>query len=153
MDRVMDFDHQEFTDQLSDYLDGELPAGERAAIDAHLASCARCTAVLADLKSVVARARGLEPRPPRADLWPGIAARLDQPSAGKIVAFEPRRRVSLTMPQLAAAAAILIAVSAGLAWQTAERMAGRGVETQPSAAADPPTAPVAQPAGEPTPVP
>lgn len=28
--------------RLSDHLDGELPAAERAAVDAHLATCANC---------------------------------------------------------------------------------------------------------------
>ena len=144
----MDFDHQEFIDKLSDYLDGELSAGERAAVDAHVTGCAQCAAVLADLKRVVARAKGLEPRPPQADLWAGIAARIDQSSAGKIVAFESRRRVSLTMPQLAAAAVILIAVSAGIAWQTAERMAGGSADASRSSGVIPSTpASVAEPAG------
>jgi len=152
MDSVMDFDHQEFTDKLSDYLDGELPADERAALEAHLTGCAQCAAVLADLKRVVARAKALEPRPPQVDLWAGIAARIDQPSAGKIVAFEPRRRVSFTMPQLAAAAAILIAVSGGIAWLTAERMAGRAAETSRATSAHQSTpAPVMEPSGERTP--
>src|SRR2546425_1099593 len=118
MDNVMDFDHRDFTDKLSDYLDGELPAAERVAIEAHLAGCTQCAAVLADLKRVVARAQALEPRPPQADLWAAVAAHIDQQSAGKIVAFEPRRRISFTLPQLAAAAAVLIAVSGGIARQT-----------------------------------
>jgi anti-sigma factor RsiW len=122
----MNFEHREFTDRLSDYLDDELSAGERAEIEAHLAGCAQCAAVLADLKRVVARARALEPRPPQTDLWIGIAARIESEAAGTIV---PRRRVSFTLPQLAAAAVILIAVSAGLAWQTSERLAGRSAES------------------------
>ena len=32
--------HEEWTDQLSDYLDGELSADERAAVEAHLRGCA-----------------------------------------------------------------------------------------------------------------
>jgi hypothetical protein len=133
--------HEEWTDKLSDFLDGELPDDERYAIESHLAGCAPCAAVLADLKRVVARAQAAgrpgskDVRPPQADLWAGIAARIDDRSASKIVAFEPRRRVSFTLPQLAAAAAILIAISGGLAWQTAERLAGRSTEaSRPSQA-------------------
>jgi len=140
MDNVMDFDHRDFTDKLSDYLDGELPAAERVAIEAHLAGCTQCAAVLADLKRVVARAQALEPRPPQADLWAAVAAHIDQQSAGKIVAFEPRRRISFTLPQLAAAAAVLIAVSGGIAWQTAERMARRSIEDSRLTNADAPAA-------------
>ena len=47
--------HQEWTDRLSDYLDGELSADERGAVEAHLRGCGSCAAVLEDLKRVVAR--------------------------------------------------------------------------------------------------
>ena len=66
--------HQ-WTDRLSEYLDDELPPGERSALEEHLRHCAACGAVLADLKRIVTRARGLEDQPPERDLWPGIAAR------------------------------------------------------------------------------
>src|SRR5262245_14403807 len=133
MDDAMDVDHGEWTDKLSDYLDGELPDDERYAVESHLTGCAQCAAVLADLKRVVARAQaaGRDVRPPHADLWAGIAARIDDRTASKIVAVEPRRRVSFTLPQLAAAAAILIAISGGVAWQTAERLAGSTEASRP----------------------
>jgi len=124
MDRLMDFDHQEFSDKLSEYLDGELSAAERAAVENHLAGCAECAAVLADLKRIVARAKGLEPRPPQADLWSGIAARIEQPAAGAVVAFAPRQRVSFTLPQALAAGLLIALVSGGLAWTFADRIAG-----------------------------
>src|SRR2546430_14202811 len=63
-----------WTDRLSEYVDGTLGAGERAALEAHLAGCAACAATLEDLRRVVARARALDDRPPAADLWPKIAA-------------------------------------------------------------------------------
>jgi anti-sigma factor RsiW len=99
--------HPTITDQLSDYLDGELTADEAAALEAHLRECTACNAVLNDLKRIVAQAQHLEPRPPQADLWAGIERRIER--------VTPPRRVSFTLPQLAAAAALLIAVSAGTA--------------------------------------
>lgn len=51
----------------------------------------------------------LQERPPAADLWPGIAARLSAPEQSKWT-------VSFTLPQLAMAATLLIAVSAGVSW-------------------------------------
>jgi putative zinc finger protein len=151
MDNPMNADHGEWTDRLSDYLDGELPDDERYAVESHLAGCAQCAAVFADLKRVVARAQaagrpGINiARPPQTDLWPGIAARIEDRSASKIVAFEPRRHVSFTLPQLAAAAAILIAISGGLAWQTAERLAGGSTEASRPSQADASSAPTVEP--------
>jgi hypothetical protein len=116
--------HQEWTDRLSDYLDGELPEDERDAVDGHLRRCASCTAVLNDLKRVVARAASVEARPPQADLWRGIAVRLNESGEpARVVPFAPKpaRRFAFTLPQLAAAAALLIAVSGGAAWQLAAR--------------------------------
>ena len=145
--------HKEWTDRLSDYLDGELPADEHRAVESHLRECAPCTAVLNDLKRVVAQAQaaGDAARPPRADLWAGIAERLDAPrtpaAAGpagpldNIAAFPGRasRRIAFTLPQLAAAAIVVAAVSGGLAWQVA-RPAGtpalRQAQGIPSASRD-----------------
>jgi hypothetical protein len=89
--------------------------------------------VLGDLKQVVARAQqaGAVPRPPVADLWSGIAARIDERSAkASAFALRPRdafalrsRRVALTLPQLAAAAALVAAVSGGIVWGVAQRSA------------------------------
>jgi anti-sigma factor RsiW len=125
--------HEEWTDQLSDYLDGELSADQRSAVDAHLRDCASCAAVLNDLKRVVARAASAAARPPQADLWAGIAARIESGAASaseRVVPFAPRqaRRVTFTLPQLSAAAAVLIAVSGGIAWQVAERTGGAALQ-------------------------
>ena len=118
--------HEEWTDQLSDYLDGELSSEERAAVDAHVSGCAECVGVLNDLKRVVAGAQAVGPRPPEADLWSGIAARIDglpQEAGARVAPFVARqpRRIALTFPQLAAAAVLLMAVSGGTAWQLSKR--------------------------------
>jgi anti-sigma factor RsiW len=69
--------HDRWTDRLSEYLDGELAAAERDALEAHLAECARCAAVLADLRGLVSAARTLPDRAPEHDLWPELARRIE----------------------------------------------------------------------------
>jgi anti-sigma factor RsiW len=126
--------HEEWVEKLSDYLDGELSAAEREAVESHLARCAACTRVLEDLRRVVAKAASIQSRPPAADLWAGIAERIDASTSGAgVVPFRPaesrwRRiasgRVSFSLPQLAAAAVLLIALSGGLVWLAARSTGG-----------------------------
>lgn len=107
----------QWTDRLSEYLDDELEPVERTSLEAHLASCAECAATLAGLREVATRAAHLTPRPPAADLWPDIQRRLD--SVTSVVAPFParlRRRISFTLPQLAAAGLALMVMSAGGMW-------------------------------------
>ncbi len=93
---------------LSDLLDDALPMDERARLQAHLADCADCASLLEELRRVVSRAQGLEDRPPRHDLWPGVAAAIGASPPG-------RRRValSLSLPQLLAAGIALMLISGG----------------------------------------
>jgi hypothetical protein len=99
--------HDPWTDQLSDYLDDELSAPERAALDAHLTTCEECRRTLEDLARIVDTARALTPRPPARDLWSGVARRLESSRP---------RRIAFTLPQLAAASLLLAAVTGGLVW-------------------------------------
>jgi tetratricopeptide (TPR) repeat protein len=112
-----------WTNRLSEYLDGDLPESERAALEAHLPGCADCRATLEQLRRVVARAQGLDDRAPAADLWPAIARHVGVVS---LDARRARRRLSFTVPQLAAAAVALALLSGGSAWLLVRRPAGRG---------------------------
>lgn len=104
-----------WTARLSEYLDETLAPTERQALAAHLAGCAECRATLEELRRVVARAESLEDRPPRTDLWPGIAQRIGASAA--VVPIETRRRrFSFSVPQLLAAGIALAVISAGGAW-------------------------------------
>lgn len=109
-----------WTDRLSEYMDDELPAADRAALETHLAGCAECSAVLTDLRRLVARAGRLEPGRPPHDLWPGIAARIGATPRSQpgVVPLSPRRqkRWSFSLPQLAAAAILLMTLSGGTVW-------------------------------------
>ena len=106
--------HDEWNDRLSEYLDDELTRDERAAIEAHLASCVRCRDDLAGLRAVVARAGTLRDSPPDANLWPGIAARIG--AAAKSAPTQPARRFAFTLPQLIAASLALMVLSGGMVW-------------------------------------
>ena len=110
--------NDQWTDRLSEYVDGELAAGERTALEAHLATCADCRATLEELRTVVARAKSLEDRPPKADLWSGIHARLTpgrRPGVSRD-ATSRSGRVSFSVPQLVAASIALVLLSAGGMW-------------------------------------
>ena len=48
--------HDQITDRFSDYLDDELAPSERTDVEAHLATCADCRAVLEALRAIVATA-------------------------------------------------------------------------------------------------
>ncbi len=105
--------HEEWTDRFSAYLDGEAPAGERTAIEAHLAECAECRRVLEELRAVTAWApayAGIEPPP---ETWARIAAGVDRAKSARLVPTSPRR---FSLGQLAAAAAVVAVVSASSVW-------------------------------------
>ena len=133
--------HEEVTDRLSEYLDGEIEPGERAAVEAHLRGCRECARVLEELRQVVDRAQGLVPAPPRADLWSGIAERID--------GIAQPRRFSFTLPQIAAAAALLVAVSGTLALELARPRLQRAGSSAPPVVAEAPQQPalVVEPVG------
>src|SRR5688572_20299612 len=107
----------QWNDRLSEYIDDELTAEERAALEAHLVSCRECAVTLEELREVVERAGSLSPRPPAGDLWPGIEPRLQR--SATIAPFQPRtpaRRFSFTVPQLVAAGLALMVMSGGGVW-------------------------------------
>ena len=110
-----------WTDRLSEYLDGELAADEARELEAHLASCAGCREILADLRRIVGGAAALRDREPEAELWAGIERRIRQepPQARVVSLFDAkreRRRVSFSVPQLLAAGLVLALASAGSVW-------------------------------------
>lgn len=110
----------QWTDRLSEYLDGELLTGERTALEQHLLGCAACRATLAELRRVVARAQALDDTPPAADLWPAIARRIGGGTASDVTdlgVYRARRRISFTVPQLAAAGIALMLVSGSVVWK------------------------------------
>jgi hypothetical protein len=136
-----------WTDRLSEYVDGDLPAGERELLESHLQDCGECTAALADLRRIAVRARALTDRDPEADLWPGIAARIGAttPSSGVpaiLIGRRSGRRWSFSLPELAAAGIALMVLSGGAVWLA--RPTGAPVAVGPGLV--PPSAVVSVPA-------
>lgn len=109
-----------FTHKLSDYIDGELTPAEHLAIERHLVDCGDCRATVEELRAVIARAASLIDSRPDGNLWPAIASRIGPPARGtpriSPLTRAVMRRVSFTLPQLAAAALALMVLSGGLVW-------------------------------------
>jgi anti-sigma factor RsiW len=119
-------DVDEWTDRISEYLDESLDAASRTALEAHLATCADCSAELDGLRAVIAQAARLPELPPTRDLWPSIEARLArrQPAgSGQRSALRERLRMrwSFSTPQLVAATALVAALSGLVGWLATDR--------------------------------
>lgn len=101
---------KELDERLDEWLDGTLPAAERAELEAHLASCPSCREDERRTRLLLAHAAAL-PRSlsPARDLWPGVERRIARAGGAGWLSWGP----SLA---LAAAAAVLAAVAA-LQWQ------------------------------------
>lgn len=164
--------HEWTTERLSEHLDGGLSGPELEAVERHLETCAVCRDVRAELERVARAARVLGPIGPATDLWPGIRSRIAAERPG-IVPLDAGRRAGtgvrtgagsvpdtrrasarpLSTPLLAAAAVVLIAISASLAWWgrgalgEAPEMAGSDAMSSPAsvrAAAAGPDGPVSE---------
>lgn len=122
---------------LSAHLDGDLPAGQSAEVQAHLDACADCRDALAQLKALAGAARRLGPAEPPPTLWmavEGAMDRHDRPWWRSLRLFG--------VGAMAGAAAVSVA-ALGLSWQ-AHRAAGRS-----TAEVAPPPAVAAQVAPDP----
>jgi hypothetical protein len=98
--------------RLDDYVDGVLAEDDAAAVEQHLASCAACRAAEQSTRRLLAHAAAL-PRsvaPPR-DLWPDVERTIARRGLAGMFAW---RQPWL----LAAAAAVFVAVLAGVAWRS-----------------------------------
>lgn len=88
---------------LGDAVDGTLEAARQREVDAHCRGCASCRELLDDLMEIRAAAATLDRHTPSPDVWRAIASRVEGTG-------ERPRKVSLTWRQLAAAAALVVAL-------------------------------------------
>jgi negative regulator of sigma E activity len=151
-----------WTERLSEYLDGELPATERTECEAHLSDCQICRTVLNELQEVTAFARADADRLPTTNLWPGIVSQIATANVSEVATAEAaafmkggasalpfrtaRRQYTFSLAQLALAASLLIAVSGGVAYLAAGRIVFQQTVAQEApiqAQAEPQMAPAA----------
>jgi predicted anti-sigma-YlaC factor YlaD len=100
--------------RLDEYVDGDLTEAEFQEVELHLDGCSECREHERQLRALLAEAAALpEEIQPAQDLWPDIAARLRGSEGIRLV---PRSGLARWMGPMsvAAAAAVLIALSAGL---------------------------------------
>lgn len=119
-----------WTDRLSEYLDGELSGEEAGALEARMAEDAELRSVLDELRAVKQAAAARPDLRAPAGLWQGVESRIDQaqPPVEEGVGRERETRAGLgrklmfTLPQLAAAAGIvlLLGISLGRLTESAD---------------------------------
>lgn len=137
-----------FHDLVSDWLDDDLDAGSRAALEGHAATCDACRALMTDLRAIKQTSGTLERHAPPSRVW----TRLEQQ-----LAAEPRFREaaarrgaglsstggrrppvwSWRSPVLALAASLLLAIGGSL--YLLHRWTQGPVSTNPTIAANPST--------------
>jgi len=112
--------HEEWTDRLSDFLDGELPPGERLELEEHLRGCPGCRGVLEQLRAVKVRAAALGHDEPGPHVWRAIAERIGHPEVRADddpqdeLAARRARRIHFPWLQAGAAAAAVLVLGIGI---------------------------------------
>lgn len=121
----MDEHHDEWSELLSEHLDGSLSPEQALGMETHLRECDACTRLLGELSQVRDAARGLEDRPPARDLWPSIRGAIQPAVLEDTGGASPaqhrgwglvRRRVTLSLAELSLAAALVTIAAGGAAW-------------------------------------
>lgn len=96
-----------WTDRLSDYLDGDLTSEERDACDRQLETDAELRQCLEELRAVRDAAREQPGWSAPEEIWEAVSDRIEHETS--------RRTLMFTIPQFAAAAAILLLLGVGAA--------------------------------------
>lgn len=70
----------DYENQLGDFVDGTLDSVACEPLEAHLRTCDRCRALVADFQTIRFAALAMEPAAPPASAWTKIAARIEEES-------------------------------------------------------------------------
>ena len=102
-------------ERLSEYLEETLDLETRDAIEAHEKVCARCSALVSDIRAIAHDARAMPALVPSRELWSGISQRIEAPVVADVFSLRRSRRFTL-VPWLMAAAAGLVLTASGVTY-------------------------------------
>jgi hypothetical protein len=103
---------REYDTRIGDYVDGTLDERARAALEAHLSTCAQCRAVVADLEVIRTASLALESQVPPPQVWTKLSAAIEaEPQRFPAGWGLPGGRWWHTVP-----AAAMLTLVVGLSW-------------------------------------
>jgi anti-sigma factor RsiW len=103
-------------EQVQSFLEGLLPGGERARVDAHLESCPACQSLLVSFETLEEALSGLPLADPPADFTAGVMARIDEREKAKA---GERRVVVAVLATVSAALVVAVLLAGQAAWAPA----------------------------------
>jgi hypothetical protein len=108
--------------EVGEYVDGTLAPARAAALEAHLATCARCQAMAADFRTLRHATSTLETLTPPPYVWTRIATEMTSANAGRRAAFA-WLPADLTWRSAVAAGVMVAVLGAGswLSWRQVTR--------------------------------
>ncbi len=126
----------EYLELISAAIDGALSPVHQRELDAHLAQCPQCAALMEELKSLHEELAHLPPVEPPADLTQRITAAV---SADNVIPMAPLKKAAFRWKPWAAAAAVLAVVLMGSGdwWRLGVARSGTSADVAPAAAAAP----------------
>src|SRR6185503_9157190 len=104
--------HTAYRESIQELIDGTIGGIRRAELERHLAECAECRSLLADMETIRQTAESLDPLEPPDRVWLQIAGRLRQEGRVQLPPARPTRSPRYAL--LAIAATLVLAVGAAI---------------------------------------